>query len=226
MAGQSYDAVIRGNADMGGVDARIPAQLGENRLLQMTVTGHTDLHRSVRRTALRGATLLKPSTAIRLDLCQAGPAILVGRQGRNLVAVLSLIHRNAVPPAVRHAYADLEDDMRTILFIALIAFGIASSALAQQDKAVTKPQPIKIVGDAKRGEALVTRWCTSCHRLSDDGTASDQAPSIRWIADLARKNPDYIRTFLNHPHAPMPPLDLDRTEIEDAVAYFREFGKR
>jgi mono/diheme cytochrome c family protein len=150
----------------------------------------------------------------------------VGRQGRNLVAASCLIHRNAVRPAFRHAHADLEGDMRTTLVIVLIAFGIASPAMAQHDKAVSKPQPTKIVGDAKRGEALVTRWCTSCHRLSDDGTASDQAPSIRWIADLAQKKPDYIRTFLNHPHAPMPPLDLDRTEIEDAVTYFREFGKR
>jgi mono/diheme cytochrome c family protein len=102
---------------------------------------------------------------------------------------------------------------------------IAPLAVAQQEKAVPKLQPIKIIGDATRGEALVTRWCTSCHRLSDDGTASDQAPTIRWIADLAQKNPGYIRAFLNRPHAPMPPLDLDRTEIEDAVTYFRAIAK-
>lgn len=116
--------------------------------------------------------------------------------------------------------------MRMTPVMALIALGIASPAMAQQDKAVSKPHPIKILGDAKRGETLVTRWCTSCHRLTDDGTASDQAPTIRWIADLAQKNPGYIRTFLNRPHAPMPPLDLDRTEIEDAVTYFQLFGKR
>jgi mono/diheme cytochrome c family protein len=115
--------------------------------------------------------------------------------------------------------------MRKTLAIALIAFSGALPAAAQQDNSVPRPQPIRIVGDAARGEALVTRWCTSCHRLSNDGTATDQAPSIQWIAEQVQKNPDYIRVFLNHPHAPMPPLDLDRSEIEDAVVYFRDFGK-
>jgi mono/diheme cytochrome c family protein len=124
-----------------------------------------------------------------------------------------------------HRLGELEDHMRKTAIIALLAFAGAPPAAAQPDDAVPRPQPIRIVGDAARGEALVTRWCTSCHRLSNDGTASDQAPSIPWIADQARKDPNYIRVFLNHPHAPMPPLDLDRGEIEDAVAYFRGTGR-
>jgi len=115
--------------------------------------------------------------------------------------------------------------MRPILTAALIAIGIAQAAQAQPT-ASSSAQPIKYVGDAQRGEALVTRWCTSCHRLSDDGSATDQAPTIRWIAGRVRENPAYIRTFLNHPHAPMPPLDLDRGEIEDVIVYFGELAAR
>jgi mono/diheme cytochrome c family protein len=119
--------------------------------------------------------------------------------------------------------------MRTILTVALIVAGIAQigavrAAHAQQ--ASSGPKPVTVIGDAQRGETLVTRWCASCHRLSDDGSATDQAPTIHWIAAQVKQNPSYIRTFLNHPHAPMPPLDLDRGEIEDVIVYLQTFATR
>lgn len=115
--------------------------------------------------------------------------------------------------------------MRKTLVIALIALGGALPAAAQQDKATPRTQPIRIIGDAQRGEALVTRWCVECHHRGGNGAESDQVPSIHWIAEQVQKDPNYIRVFLNHPHPPMPPLDLDRGEIEDAVVYFRSIGK-
>jgi mono/diheme cytochrome c family protein len=119
--------------------------------------------------------------------------------------------------------------MRTILTVALIVAGIAQTGVvraAHAQHASSGAKPIPVIGDAQRGEALVTRWCTSCHRLSDDGSATDQAPTIRWIAGQVKQQPNYIRTFLNHPHAPMPPLDLDRGEIEDVIVYFKGLAAR
>jgi cytochrome c len=138
---------------------------------------------------------------------------------------VSLIHRNAIRPGMPHCRGESGGRHAKKVVVALIAFAGALPAAAQQNDAVPRPRPIKIVGDAARGEALVTRWCTSCHRLPNDGTATDQAPTISWIAEQVQKDPNYIRVFLDHPHAPMPPLDLDRSEIEDAVAYFRNFGR-
>ncbi len=87
--------------------------------------------------------------------------------------------------------------------------------------AVAKP-----VGDSGRGEALTQRWCAACHQPGGAGGASDAAPTFVWIAGQVKQNPGFIRAFLNHPHAPMPPIDLDQAEIADIVAYFDDLSKR
>lgn len=87
--------------------------------------------------------------------------------------------------------------------------------------AVAKP-----VGDPGRGEALTQRWCASCHQPTGKAAATDMVPTFAQIAAKEKMNPAYIRTFLNHPHAPMPPLDLDQAEIADIVAYFDDLAKR
>jgi mono/diheme cytochrome c family protein len=87
------------------------------------------------------------------------------------------------------------------------------------------PVAAKPVGDAARGEALTRRWCAACHQ-PEGAAASDAAPTFTWIAGQEKKDPAYIRAFLNHPHAPMPPIDLDQAEIADIVAYFDDLSKR
>jgi mono/diheme cytochrome c family protein len=87
------------------------------------------------------------------------------------------------------------------------------------------PVAAKPVGDARRGEALTQRWCASCHQAGG-AVGTDAAPTFTWIAGQAKKDPDFIRAFLNHPDAPMPPIDLDQAEIADIVAYFDDLSKR
>jgi mono/diheme cytochrome c family protein len=88
-------------------------------------------------------------------------------------------------------------------------------------QAVAKP-----VGDAGRGEALTQRWCASCHQPAGGAPATDMVPTFGQIAKKAKDDPAYIRAFLNRPHAPMPPLNLDQAEIADIVAYFDDLSKR
>lgn len=100
--------------------------------------------------------------------------------------------------------------MKKAAFLVLAALALAAPAFGQQ---------AKVLGDETRGEALVRRWCVSCHLIEGRGPASDLAPPFHAVARDPRKTPDYLRTFLANPHAPMPPLQLSRAEIEDIVAY-------
>ncbi len=114
-----------------------------------------------------------------------------------------------------------------IAFALALAFGLPAVfylAAAATQAPPLAPNAVRIVGDAGRGEQLAGRWCASCHLPSSTGSVSDAAPTFHWIGALARKNPESVRTFLSHPHAPMPPLELDRGQIEDLVAYFRSLA--
>lgn len=94
-------------------------------------------------------------------------------------------------------------------------------ALLAAAQAVAKP-----IGDSGRGETLTQRWCASCHQPAGGAPATDMVPTFTQIAKKAKDNPSYIRAFLNRPHAPMPPLNLDQGEIADIVAYFEDLSKR
>ncbi len=89
---------------------------------------------------------------------------------------------------------------------------------------VLASHPVKPVGDAARGEALARRWCGGCHLQAGQNSTTDAAPSFSWVAGQARSDPGFIRAFLNKPHAPMPPINLDQAEIADLAAYFSELG--
>jgi mono/diheme cytochrome c family protein len=101
--------------------------------------------------------------------------------------------------------------MNRLAVLVLASFALAAPAFAQAGKTP---------GDAAKGEAMARRWCAACHLLEGQGRASDAAPAFATIARDPRKTDDYLRTFLARPHAPMPPLQLSRGEIEDIVAYF------
>ena len=104
--------------------------------------------------------------------------------------------------------------MRLSSGLALVLIALAAPSLAA-------PPP----GDSARGAALATRWCAGCHLPTGDGAVTDAAPTFHWIAGQAEKDPRFIRAFLMKPHAPMPPLDLSRQDIDDVVAYFKTIAK-
>jgi cytochrome c len=74
--------------------------------------------------------------------------------------------------------------------------------------------------DALTGAQLAGRWCASCHVIGDRPAASVQQgpPSFRTIAQ-GGLTADQLKTFLSHPHPPMPDLALTRSEIVDLIAY-------
>lgn len=86
-------------------------------------------------------------------------------------------------------------------------------------------QSERFSGDPAAGRAIALRWCVGCHTLPDRAAGSDVAPSFRSIGRDPSKNPDHLRGFLSHPHWPMPPLQLSRTEIENVIAYLQELGQ-
>jgi mono/diheme cytochrome c family protein len=78
-------------------------------------------------------------------------------------------------------------------------------------------QGAKLYGDASRGDAIVKKWCSTCHGVG--GTGTDRAPSLARLATDPSRTDGAIRAFLMLPHQSMPPLDLSAQEIEDFVAY-------
>ena len=109
--------------------------------------------------------------------------------------------------------------MRIAGLLVLALAGIAFTANGQAEQ-----HPLKGIADASRGATLAGRWCAACH--APDGAVTDAAPTFRWIAERNRRQPGFIKAFLSHPHAPMPPLELDRDQIADLVAYFRSLDGR
>ncbi len=82
--------------------------------------------------------------------------------------------------------------------------------------------PIAARADAVHGAQLARQWCASCHLLgaAPPGTTVPQGPPD--LRTEARKlSPDQLRTFLTHPHGPMPDLSLTRNEIRDLVDYLQ-----
>jgi mono/diheme cytochrome c family protein len=76
------------------------------------------------------------------------------------------------------------------------------------------------IGNLENGKTLATRWCASCHVVSaEQESATTEAPPFETIAKRPADELEKLELFLASPHAPMPPLDLSRTEIRDLIAY-------
>jgi len=100
--------------------------------------------------------------------------------------------------------------MEKVAFYFLLAISLVLPALAQESN---------IKGDAARGYALAQRWCSDCHLLKGETRAVQGIPPFQAIARDPSKTPEYLRAFLVKPHGSMPPLELDRRQIEDIIAY-------
>ncbi len=95
--------------------------------------------------------------------------------------------------------------------------GLATLAVILSAGVAAAPQ--SAVADVARGAQLASQWCANCHVVGGNapGTVQQGPPSFRAIAqDLTA---DELRTFLSHPHSPMPDLSLTRAEIDDVIAY-------
>lgn len=80
-------------------------------------------------------------------------------------------------------------------------------------------------GDAQVGRALADHWCSGCHLVAGARSATDAAPTFASIARNPSNTTDHLRGFLAKPHAPMPPIPLSGTEVEDLIAYIRSTGR-
>jgi cytochrome c len=74
-------------------------------------------------------------------------------------------------------------------------------------------------GDPDAGADVALRWCTSCHLIRPSATAPVPQGPPTFTAMARERTPDALRGFLARPHAPMPPIDLSRADIDNLIAY-------
>jgi len=74
-------------------------------------------------------------------------------------------------------------------------------------------------GDPMAGEVLAEVWCSSCHDISGDDSASDAAPTFYAVMNIEKRSTEFLIGWLLNPHGAMPDPNLSRSEIDDVVAY-------
>ena len=85
--------------------------------------------------------------------------------------------------------------------------------------AFTIPGMAATAGDAKQGQQLVERSCSSCHATNVTATVADGAPPLSFIAKDNKARPAWIRGWLMDPHPPMPGIMLSRQQVDNIIAY-------
>ena len=83
--------------------------------------------------------------------------------------------------------------------------------------------PASAAGDAAAGHALAQRWCASCHIVDRTGQGRDTAPPFPAVANRNPEDRGWLRAWLTAPHPPMPNFNLSRQQIDDGIAYLRQF---
>ncbi len=77
-----------------------------------------------------------------------------------------------------------------------------------------------VPGNAASGYELARTWCSNCHVIDRQPTrAGDAVPSFPTIADMPSTTALSLQAFLQTPHGRMPNFQLDRYQVDDAVAY-------
>jgi mono/diheme cytochrome c family protein len=95
----------------------------------------------------------------------------------------------------------------TTWFLLIFAAGLTDRAFA---------------ADARKGEILAKRWCTSCHVVSSDQQqGTTQAPPFSAVGNRPDFNETTIAYFLLTPHPRMPDMNLSRNEAADLAAYIK-----
>ena len=101
-----------------------------------------------------------------------------------------------------------------IAIVTTLLFASAMPALAAQ------------TGDAKQGQLLVEKSCSSCHATDVAATVGDGAPPLSFIAKDNKTRPAWIRGWLMDPHPPMPGIMLSRQQVENIIAYLNALPVR
>jgi mono/diheme cytochrome c family protein len=78
--------------------------------------------------------------------------------------------------------------------------------------------------DAKHGLVLARQWCSTCHTVEPQGSASDKAPAFATIAE--RRDQKWVKAWLSDPHPPMQGITLTRVEIDDLTAYIESLAPK
>jgi len=74
--------------------------------------------------------------------------------------------------------------------------------------------------DARHGEVMAKRWCTSCHIVSSDQKAgSTQAPPFSAVAKMPGFDAGKVAFYLLIPHPQMADIGLTRDDAADLAAY-------
>jgi mono/diheme cytochrome c family protein len=97
-------------------------------------------------------------------------------------------------------------------FISMLA-GVIAATLA------LPTTPARAAGDRDAGADVALRWCTACHviRPLASGPVLQGPPTFQAMA--RERSPAMLRAFLASPHAPMPPIELSRADIDNLLAY-------
>ncbi|MDX1486476.1 MAG: cytochrome c [Alphaproteobacteria bacterium] len=82
-------------------------------------------------------------------------------------------------------------------------------------------QAARAAGDAEDGKRVAERWCAGCHVVDGSGRSGDAAPAFAVLAQDPAKTEQFLRTWISHPHPPMPNFNLTRRTVDDLVAYIR-----
>jgi cytochrome c len=73
---------------------------------------------------------------------------------------------------------------------------------------------------AAAGHEVAQRWCINCHVIGPEQVrGSDQAPTLRAIADRPGTTAASLRAFLAVPHGKMPDQALSNADIDAVSAY-------
>ena len=76
--------------------------------------------------------------------------------------------------------------------------------------------------DARKGETLAKRWCSTCHVVAaDQQVGTTQSPAFSTIARKSDLTEATLALFLLNPHPRMPDMNLSRSEAADLAAYIR-----
>lgn len=103
---------------------------------------------------------------------------------------------------------------RTALVMATILAAMAGNAQA---------------ADTAQGRELAQKLCVNCH-IIEHGGQQDQVtvgiPSFMAIANKAEQTNSKLRSFIRHPHPPMPSVELSEHELDNIVAYILSLKDR
>lgn len=72
---------------------------------------------------------------------------------------------------------------------------------------------------AERGQAVIEKWCRTCHLRLTDRPDPDMAPAYEEIVLRPGRTRCYFEQFLNEDHFPMTTYRLFDDEKADVVAY-------